>query len=289
MKIATPIVLEFRNYLEQVGYSAGTIYNLPRQVEEFLAYHPNQILHSLQQEHIRQFYDYLHIRPNRKRSGALSERMIAHFVYALRVFFAWLQDTGHITRNPISSMKFKRPRTNVRHPLSREEIDTLFTACTCLQETAMLHLFYSCGLRLSEVVGLNSRDIHFKQQLLYVRRGKGAKRRVVPLTTKVSQTLEAYYLEERRNRVNIYDAAAFILNQRGYRLRGSSYGKALKAIIRRTSINPQTSPHYLRHSIATHLLQAGVSVQHVRDFLGHRHLESTQIYAKVAAYQIKQL
>ena len=166
MKIESPIVLEFRDYLEQVGYSAGMVYNIPRLVEEFLAYHPAQTLHSLQQQHIRQFYEYLHIRPNRKRGGALSENMIYQYTYALRVFFAWLQDIGQLATNPISGMKFKRPRTNVRHPLSREEIEELFAACITLQETAMLHLFYSCGLRLSEAEGLNSRDIHFSQQLL---------------------------------------------------------------------------------------------------------------------------
>ncbi len=283
------IIQDFKAYLQQVGYSRGMVDNLPRQVAEFLSYHPVQSLPSLKKEHIQQFYEHLQTRPNRRKEGTLSERMISHFLYALRLFFAWLEDIGQIKGNPISGMRFKRPQTNTRQPLSPSAIHELFQACQNLQETAMLHLFYSCGLRRSEAVGLNSRDIHFKQQLLYVRRGKGAKRRVVPMTEKVSQTLECYYLEERSNSLYVHEPAAFMLNQKGRRMQGNSYNRMLKTIIGRTQVNLQTSLHHLRHSIATHLLQAGVSVLHVRDFLGHRHLESTKVYAKVHPEHIRKL
>lgn len=94
-------------------------------------------------------------------------------------------------------MKFKRPKQNVKEPLAIEEIQQLLTAATTLKQQAILHLFYSCGLRRSEGEALNINDIHFKQQLLYVREGKGAKRRVVPMTEKVAKELEDYYLGER--------------------------------------------------------------------------------------------
>ena len=123
--------------------------------------------------------------------------MIQHFMYALKTFFSWLEITEQIDYNPISGMKFKRAKQNVREPLTTEEIRQLFEATTTLKETALLHIFYSCGLRRSEGEALNIQDIHFKLQLLFVREGKGAKRRVVPITERVSKELEDYYLNER--------------------------------------------------------------------------------------------
>lgn len=133
--------------------------------------------------------------------------------------------------------------------------------------------------RRTEAVRLNTRDIHFKHQLLYVREGKRAKRRAVPMPVKVSEALEAYYLEE-RTQVNTKDTDAFMLNRTGTRMSGDSYNRRLKEIAARTAIRREISLHYLRHSIATHLLETGLPVEYVRDFLGHSHLEATQIYTK---------
>ena len=110
--------------------------------------------------------------------------MISHYVYALRTFFTWLEVTEGLDYNPISGLKFRRPRQNVREPLTTEEVQALFTAATTLKQRALLHLFYSCGLRRSEGEALNKADVHFRDGLLYVREGKGAKRRVIPMPQK---------------------------------------------------------------------------------------------------------
>jgi integrase/recombinase XerD len=213
------------------------------------------------------------------------------------VFFNYLEETGQIKYNPISVMKFKRPKSNSREPLTQEEINKLFEAATTVREKTLLHLFYSCGLRRTEAVCLNIQDIHFKQQLLYVREGKGAKRRAIPMTGKVAAALENYYLNERTNikahhslsRPNDGNQEAFILNRIGQRMSGNSYNKAVKEIIRKAGITKEITLHHLRHSIATHLLESGLNIEYVRDFLGHSHLEATQIYAKVQQYQLKKL
>ena len=155
----------------------------------------------------------------------------------------------------------------------------------------MLHLFYSCGLRRSEGEALNIRDIHFRDQLLYVREGKGARRRVVPLTDRVAADMEAYYLQERCSSTvkKTADEEAFMLNQRGGRLQGDGYIKILNRLKDKAGIDKEITLHHLRHSIATHLLQGGMSMEYVRDFLGHQHLESTQVYAKLSAGQLKGL
>lgn len=282
------IIRNFRNYLLQLGYSKGSVRMLPDCAEAFLEYNHITDIREMNQEQIQTFYKWLQQRPHKRKEGGLSEVYINHHIYALKVFFSWLEATGKIRENPISVMRFKRPEQNRREPFTRDEIKTLFTACQTIKETAILHLFYSCGLRRTEGEKLNTRDIHFKQQLLYVREGKGVKRRAVPITGKVSEELERYYLEE-RDQPNAKDQSAFMFNRLGMRMSGDSYNKRLKDIVARTEITREISLHYLRHSIATHLLESGLSVEYVRDFLGHRHLEATQIYVKVYQKQIRKL
>jgi integrase/recombinase XerD len=291
----TSITQQFKAFLYQVGYSESTVNMLPACVSEFIDQQQITDIVQVEQQKVKQFYEYLQTRPLKKRSGALSEMMISHYVYALKTFFSWLEITGQIDYNPISGMKFKRAKQHVREPLTADEIKLLFEAAGSLKETALLHIFYSCGLRRSEGEALNIQDMHFKLQLLFVRQGKGAKRRVVPVTERVSKSLEEYYLHERCASTvkNVKDMEAFILNKRGRRMKGDGYNKMLRALIDKTNnaelIAHNCTLHHLRHSIATHLLQSGMSMEYVRDFLGHTFLETTQIYAKPHAEQLKLL
>lgn len=279
----------FRIYLTQLGYGKGSVYMLPECIKDFLDYHHTTDIANLKQPHIQSFYEWLQIRPHKRKQGGLSEIYINHHIYALKMFFTWLEQTGQIKYNPISVMKFKRPQTNIREPLSKEEITCLFENSTNTKETALLHLFYSCGLRRSEAEKLNTTDIHFKQNLLYVREGKGAKRRVIPMTARVTKELEDYYQNERNQLKNIKDEEAFMFNRIGQRMSGNSYNKALKNILAKAAITKEISLHHLRHSIATHLLESGASIEYVKDFLGHSHLEATQIYTKVYQHQLRKL
>jgi integrase/recombinase XerD len=283
------IVLAFKNYLWQAGYSEGTQNMLPALVTEFLTHQHIIDISYIEQQQVKSFYTYLPTRPLKVRSGALSEMMISHYVYALKTFFTWAEKTGQINYNPISGMKFKTPRQNIREPLHQQAIQELFTVCNTLKQQAVLHIFYSCGLRRSEGEALNTGDVHFKSQLLYVREGKGAKRRVIPITDKVTQDLQLYYEEERygAGANTISDGNAFILNSIGNRMSGDGYNKLLKVLLHKAGLSPEITLHHLRHSIATHLLLGGMGMEYVRDFLGHSYLESTQIYAK--AEQLKLL
>jgi integrase/recombinase XerD len=262
---------------------------LPDCVQDFLRQVAEPITEHITTHHIQQFYEWLQIRPNKNKAGGLSEQYINHHVYALRVFFNWLENTAQIESNPMSVLKFKRPQGNPREPLSQHEISELFEAAESLKEKALLHICYSCGLRRSEAEALNIQDIHFRKQMLYVRDGKGAKRRAVPMSARVTRELEEYYLQERTVGRNAKTTTAFILNSRGERMSGERYNKAFKEILSRTTINKDVSLHHLRHSIATHLLESGLEIEKVRDFLGHGFLETTQVYAKVHQYQLNSL
>jgi len=266
-------------HLSHLGYSKSTQYQVPACIKEFLI-QTNKTIVNIKQADILSFLEYLQYRPLMRSEGLLSESMIHHYIYALKLFFSWLEQTSQITSNPISNIKFKKPTYTPRQPLTQQEIKQLFKAAANTKEIATLHLFYSCGLRRTEAVDLNTNDIHFGTQLLYVREGKNSKRRVVPINKSVKKAFEMYL----RNRYNPHKEEAFMLNSIGVRMRGDIFNKTLKNIISKSEINhlkDKVSLHHLRHSIATHLLENGMSIEFVREFLGHSNLEATQIYTKV--------
>jgi integrase/recombinase XerD len=281
------IVGSFKSYLSVLGYSSGTQSMLPACIRDFLEHGQYSSIGEIRPADISMFYEWLHERPLKRGEGALSEMMIGHYVYALKVFFSWQLETGGITTNPVSVLKFKSPGYVPREPLTVAQIQTLFAVAVTCREHALLHLFYSCGLRRSEAVRLRLSDVHFRQRLLYVRSGKGDRRRVIPLTDRVAVILEQYILQERGKAR--YTGTAFMLNSKGRAMSGDSYVTLLKSLLRKAGMCKGISPHYLRHSIATHLLQSGMSMEYVRDFLGHKCLESTQIYARPGAHQLQAL
>jgi integrase/recombinase XerD len=287
-KIQSPeynhLVKNFADHLHRLGYSKGSQRMLPKCVQEFLYRQERNELNDLTQltsSDILDHHEYLQQRPNMKRPGALSEMMIAHHVYALKLFFNWLQELRLLEENPMSALHFEKPTSKAHEVLTREEVTSLYEACETLKERAILHVYYGCGLRRNEGVKLNINDIQFRNKMLYVREGKGGKSRAVPMTEKISEELKAYCYQERKSKPN---ELAFLINQRGTRLHGNDANKLLRAIIQKSDVlhlATKVSLHSLRHSIATHLLESGLSVEYVRDFLGHAYLESTQRYTHI--------
>lgn len=270
----------FRKYLRDVGYSRGSCRSLPFCVRSFFAQARPRSLSGVGPEAIERFRAWLEERPREKGPGGLSESYIRHNLYALRLFFTWLQERGDLEDHPMSTLRLPRARHEPREPLTREEMKELFGVCETLKERALLHLFYSCGLRRSEGVALDRRDVRPRRGFLYVRSGKGAKRRAVPLTGRVADELSRYMREE-EGLAPQRDPEPFMVGVTGARLRGGGHAGRFKGLLARTTIERTVGLHHLRHSIATHLLEEGLPIEYVRDLLGHRHLEATQIYTKV--------
>lgn len=280
------LLQEFSQYLERMGYNKGSQTVLPSCVREFFHWLEKTGINQLENitpQHIRKHYDYLTERPNQTRPGGLSDSQINHHVYALKTFMNYQEENGKITSNPFGILSFPKVQYPPRQVLTLAEIKALYGVAENMRDRAMLSLFYGCGLRRTEAIKLNINDIHFKGQLLYVRSGKGKKRRVVPLTEQVKADLQNYYLYERSLYVRDItrdNQSAFVLNNRGNRM--LNYWKRMKYLVKQAELPKQISLHHLRHSIATHLLESGLSLEQVRDFLGHRYLESTQIYTRIS-------
>ena len=269
------LTTNFRNYLEQLGYSKGSIKLIPSLVKSFLNYFSTKNITAITSIDIINFYNYLQCRQHQKTKEALSESYINHHVYSLKIFFNWLEITEQINSNPISNVSFKTTKSNERQPLTQHQITQLFNVAKTPKEIATLHLFYSCGLRRSEAEKLNISDIHFAKNLLYVRAGKGAKRRVIPLTEKVTTD----FLNAANNNCNNYKI--FLVNNYGNKMTGCNYNNIIKNLAKKAAIKSPISLHILRHSIATHLLENGLSIEFIKEFLGHANLETTQLYVKV--------
>ena len=288
---------EYKKWLKNLGYSQSSLNMLPSCLAEFLGCLEEKGISSLLEinpKHIHEHYEYLTQRPNKRRGGGLSSRMINHNIYAIRLFLNYQEQLGTIKENPISGLSFPSPENTEREILTTQEIKKLYEMAESLREKAIIGIFYGCGLRRSEGVALNLTDISFKSSLLYIREGKGCKRRVVPINEKVLSSFKNYQHYERfiikgacteRSR----SETAFITSNKGTRTSGNSYNKVLKALIKKAEITKTISLHNLRHSIATHLLENGLSVEYVRDFLGHKHLESTQIYTRISDKLIQEL
>ena len=270
------IIQRFKENLTNLGYSKSTQNMLPSCVSEFLN-HTNKDLDKINKVDVLNYYNYLQNRPNKRGSGGLSESYINHHIYALKLFFSYQLEVRELVANPMSTLVFPTPKSMPRPILCQKEIKELFRACETSKERAILSFCYGLGLRCSELVNLTLKDVHFKTKLLYVREGKNKKRRVVPMNQIVAKNLKNYLKKERKPSKQV----AFILNAYGNPMRGDSLNKALKKILGRTTIQKEITLHCLRHSIATHLLENGLSVEFVRDFLGHKHLESTQIYTRL--------
>lgn len=282
----------FTKYVEQIGYSESARHKFPRNVREFLYQHEQQNIYDIRDtkpEHIKSHQKYLEERPN-ERGGALSAATIEQHLYALQVFFTWLEQTERIKTNPMTAFEYARGKTTEREVLTRAEIENLYEAAETLRDKAMLSLFYGCGLRRSEAEKLNIQDVGFRTGLLYIREGKGKKRRVIPMSKRVVEDLKAYFFEERNQYIkttnkNKDSEQAFILSAKGNRLCGEAYNENLKRLVKKAGIEKNISLHHLRHSIATHLLENGLNMEKVSGFLGHEQLDTTQIYTRVFLFK----
>lgn len=292
---------DFKQYLLQLGHAqhgARVKYYRLREFFSFIEQQGTQEIQQVQARHINDFYHYLQGRPGRnKGGGALSQKTVYDYMGAVQMFFSMLHIKGQMPINPASALKYPFPKANEeRTVLSREEIQQLFENCITPQERAVLSLAYGCGLRVSEMVQCNIEDVRLNESILIVPRGKGNKRRTVPMSAGVVKEL-ANYLFNERGQYNTATEKAFMLHSKGARMQKGTYNQILKSIMARTDIgikayagqNRNISIHNLRHSIATHLIEQGVALEQVRQFLGHSQLESTEIYTRVSQKQLENL
>lgn len=294
----------FYQYQKRLGYTPNSNkarFNYLNEFLHWLEVQGNLNITSITAPSIQQYYHYISERPSKKDGGILSQKTTHGHMRIVRDLFEMLLQESKIMINPTATLKFYYPQSSEeRNVLTPEEIKQLYEVVTTAQEKAILSLAYGCGLRAAELQSCNIEDIKLREKILIVPKGKGNKRRVIPLSNGVVKDLSNYYYNEREAlttgrdyKLNASNQNAFMLHSRGGRMMDETYNKHLKAMIERTKNEAikekQITMHNLRHSIATHLLEQGIPVEQVRLFLGHSQLETTQIYTHINKNQLENL
>ena len=289
---------DYKKHIKILGYSINGIDGKCAHIGEFLAWLEKEeiaIIQAVKRRDIKNYHSYIKQRPHSVLGGLLSLKTISQNMYSIRLFFTFLQQRGDITIHPMSTLNFPPPKKTAskRIVLTIEEIKELYSVCEWAHERAVLSLAYGCGLRCGELAKVNLRDVKIADKLLIVPKGKGNKRRVIPMSNGVRADLKQYLEMERPIYLTDRADPAFLLNINGHRMMGYTCRKVIKRIVKRAA-NPDIlakniATHHLRHSIATHLLAEGLSVEQVSHFLGHSHVETTEVYTRINLEQLKKL
>jgi integrase/recombinase XerC len=227
-------------------------------------------------------------------SQGYSKATIARRLASLRSFFRFGGRQGWCTGNPAKPLRNPRGARKLPHFLTTDELGRLLETPprnepAGRRDRAILETMYSAGLRVSEVVGLNDSDLDFHAEILRVR-GKGRRERLAPIGSFAVRALQ-HWLDERKLHPGEKPSAAapVFVNKFGRRLTTRSVGRMLEKHLKTAGLDQRTTPHTLRHSFATHLLDRGADIRSVQELLGHKSLTTTQIYTHVTTSRLREV
>ena len=297
----------FLSWLETLGYSSSTVETRRRSIREFLLYLERCEITSIEKittYKTSRFVRYMKRRENKLYGSGLSPASINVGISTVNKFFEYLRQTEAGTAIP-DNLSYLKENYRPKGILTQGDIMALYDATyyqghfarpetqslqrsISQRDRAMLGIYYGCGLRKSEGVALDVADVLTHRGLVHVRKGKGSKERYVPISEKSLEHINEYLLVGRPFLVSTssFSTEAFFVSQLGDRCGDQALSLSLRKLIKRSvSGNLQEkspSLHTLRHSIATHLMQSGMQIELIQQFLGHQSLESTQIYTHLA-------
>jgi len=278
----THYIDKFIRYLEiEKNYSAHTILNYSLDLKEFKDFLKDTPIEKVDHLVLRKYLSEL-------KQKNLKNRTVNRKLSCLRSFFKFLFREGYIKSNPTKLISGPKQEKNLPSFLTEEEVLRLLENIPLKDEhnfrdKAILETFYSTGMRISELVGLNISDIDFISGTVKVR-GKGKKERLLPIGEKAISALKDY-LERRKKK----DEEAVFLNRFGKRITGRAVRDIVAKYVKLVSIKTGVSPHTLRHSFATHLLERGADLRSVQELLGHTNISTTQIYTHLTTEKLKQI
>lgn len=278
---------EFVKWLQCLGYAMSTIQGYEKQLKTFFEWlNANHIreLDELTQTHLETYNGYLHKRKNKHRQGGLSSNYIQSHINVIRLLSKYLELTGEkkiFTGNIHVEQTAETPKAT----LTQNEIKAIYKVTDDtpdgLRDKAILSLYYGCGLRYSEGIRVEKKHIDYGKQLLYIVPGKNYLSRFIPINTRIINDFRDYETYGRPYFAKEY-STGFLLGNNGHTPSSTTIGKRLKYLLDKAEIQKPICLHGLRHSIATHLLQQGMPLEQISKFLGHRSLDSTQIYTRIA-------
>ncbi|YCA42763.1 site-specific tyrosine recombinase XerD [Bacillus sp. JZ8] len=281
---------DFIHYLVvERGLASNTIESYKRDLVKYAEYLKKvetvSSFEEVTREHIIAFMRYM-------MENGKSSKTIARHVASIRSFHQFLLREHIVDKDPSVHIETPQVERTLPKVLSPDEVEALLTAPDestpfGKREKAMLELLYATGIRVTELMNLNVEDVHMTMGFVRCI-GKGDKERIVPMGKMASEALQKY-IEESRPKIlkrNQKEEALF-LNHHGRRLTRQGFWKILKKLALSAQIEKELTPHTLRHSFATHLLENGADLRAVQEMLGHADISTTQIYTHVTKKRLK--
>ena len=277
-------VARFLAFLEiERNASAHTIKNYQVDLRDFLNFLKSKSVSAVDYLEIRRFLGFL-------KEENYQKSTIARKLACLRSFFKFLAREDLLKTNPTAGIQSPKKEKKLPAYLELSEVEHLLEAPNGSsweekRDKAILEALYSSGIRVGELAGLNDDDVDLFSGQLKVR-GKGKKERIVPIGSVAMKAIQIY-LDARPKRDPKFKNALF-LNRQGTRLTDRSVRRIINKYVRRIALGKEVSPHMLRHSFATHLLDRGADLRSVQELLGHENLSTTQIYTHVSTKRLRE-
>ena len=268
------------------GLTDNTIISYRQELTNFFNYLKQQKITDIQSISRITILNYLnHLKEiGRARSSSI------HTISCLRKFFKYLLVIDKISVNPMDNIDPPKSSHHLPAVLTKQEVDNLLmvpdtTKPLGMRDRAMLEVMYATGLRVSELISLNLNELHLDMGLIETI-GKGQKKRIIPIGDVAVDWLEKYINGPRKKLLGNQSYNEIFLNQHGRPLTRQGVWKNLKAQVKQAGINKNITPHTLRHSFATHLLENGADLRIVQELLGHADISTTQIYTHITQQRL---
>ena len=280
----------FLSYLVvEKGLSENTLESYGRDLKKFLLFIKSRGITSAREVKYGDILDFL----TRSREEGLTATTIVRSMVSVKQFFKYLLSEKVLSEDPTAHIKTPKMKKAIPGVISLDDVESILGAPDestpeGLRDAAMLEILYATGIRVSELIGLKLNDVNFELGFVVVY-GKGSKERVVPIGDKAREKLLSYLRDSRPALLKARESKALFATRRGAGMTRQGFWKIIKAQALRAGVTKKISPHTLRHSFATHLLERGADLRTIQVMLGHSDISTTQIYTHVESERLKEI
>lgn len=276
---------KFLNNLDIQGKSLNTVASYKRDLNKYFDYLIENSLDykSVSENQITDFLNYM-------KSNNASDNSVVRMVCTLRAFYKYLFESDFININPMKNMKTKKPARAFPDVLTSAEVEILLETPVCndfkgYRDKAMLEVLYATGIKVSELINLTLDDVNV--DIGFINCNKKGVRRVIPMYSLASKSLKDYIEKARPKVLQDKNETLVFLNYNGGKMSRQGFWKIIKSYKKKANIHKEITPHTLRHSFATHLLENGANLKDVQEMLGHSDISTTYIYEEIVKNRLK--